>query len=92
MVRAASDTAIRPVIFSSALCRIGAVTVIARDRTWEAWKVPTMGPSAAQQASSPSDGAAGSWTCRTSKPPSLIQRRTRAADRKPNASRATDPL
>ncbi len=54
--------------------------------------VATIGPSATQQASRDRLGAAGSCTCSTSNPPSLTHRRTRAADRNPKASRATDPL
>jgi hypothetical protein len=92
VVRAASDTAIRPLIFSSADCRIGSAACIARERGIAVCTVATIGPSATQQASSDRLGAAGSWTCRTSKPPSLSQRFTRLADRKPKASLATDPL
>jgi hypothetical protein len=92
VVRAASDTAIRPLIFSSAVCSAGAVAWISRERGIAVWKVATIGPSATQHASSERLGAAGSCTCSTSKLPSLTQRRTRAADRNPNASRATDPL
>src|SRR5262249_60794526 len=45
-----------------------------------------------QQASSDGRGAPGACACSPSSPPSLTQRGPRAADRKPNASRATDPL
>ena len=65
---------------------------IARDRRFEVWKVATIGPVAAQQASSDSDGVAGSWMCNTSKPPSRTQRRTRVAEIGPKFTRATDPL
>ena len=56
------------------------------------WKVATIGPEATQQASSERLGTPGSCTCSTSNAPSLSQRRTRLADRKPNDSRATEPL
>jgi hypothetical protein len=56
------------------------------------WKVATIGPVAAQQASSDSDGVAGSWRCSTSNAPSRSQRRTRAAESGPKFTRATDPL
>ena len=65
---------------------------MARERGLEVWNVPTIGPRAAQQVSSASEGAAGSWMCSTSKSPSCTQRRARAAERKPKLSRATDPL
>ena len=89
---AASATAMRPLIFSSAEARIGCAACRARDRGIAACIVATIGPSATQQASRPRLGAAGSCTCRTSKSPSLSHRRTRLAERKPKASRATDPL
>ena len=54
--------------------------------------VATIGPEATQQASMDRLGAVGSCTCRTSKLPSLTQRRTRLADNGPNESRATEPL
>jgi hypothetical protein len=92
VVRAASDTAIRPLIFSSADCSTGPAACIARDRSIAECTVATMGPSATQQVSRDRLGAAGSCTCTTSKLPSRSHRRTRLADRKPNASRATDPL
>ena len=92
MVRAASDTAIRPLIFSSADCRIGSAACMARERGIAVCTVATIGPSATQQASSDRLGAAGSCTCRTSKSPSLSHRRTRLADSGPNASLATEPL
>ena len=56
------------------------------------WKVATIGPVAAQQASSDSDGVAGSWMCSTSNSPSRSHRRTRAADTGPKFTRATEPL
>ena len=90
--RAYSLTAIRALIFSSAGWRIGYAAIIARERGFEVWKVATIGPCAAQQASRPREGEAGSWMCRTSNSPSCSQRRTRAADRKPKFSRATEPL
>ena len=92
MFLAASATAIRPLIFSSAEARIGWAACSARDRGIAACMVATIGPSATQQASRDRLGAAGSCTCRTSKSPSFSQRRTLLADRKPNASRATEPL
>ncbi len=92
MRRAYSLTAIRALIFSSAGCRIGYAAIMARDRGFEVWKVATIGPCAAQQDSSPSEGEAGSWMWITSKVPSCSHRRTRAADRNPKFSRATDPL
>ncbi len=90
--RAYSLTAIRALIFSSAGWRMGYAAIIARERGLEVWKVATMGPCAAQHASRESEGVAGSWMCSTSKRPSCSQRRTRAADRKPKFSRATEPL
>ena len=63
-----------------------------RERGIAVWNVATIGPEATQQASSDRLGISGSCTCSTSNPPSLIQRRTRVADRKPNDSRATEPL
>ena len=92
MVLAASETAIRPAIFSSADARMGWATCSTRERAIAVCTVATIGASATQQASSDRLGAAGSCTCTTSKSPSLSQRRTRLADRKPNDSRATDPL
>lgn len=65
---------------------------MARERGFEVWKVATMGPSAAQQARRETLGAAGSWMCRTSNPPSAIHLRTRAAVRGPKLRRATEPL
>ena len=90
--RAYSDTAIRALTFSRAVCSSGDAALITRDRSLEVWKVPTMGPSATQQAITLMLGAEGSCTCRTSKRPSRIQRRTRAVERGPNFSRATEPL
>ena len=46
----------------------------------------------AQQARTLRVGEAGSCTCNTSKSPSLIQRRTRAADTGPKFTLATEPL
>ncbi len=82
----------RPLSFSSALRSNGSAIAIARERTHEAWKVATIGPLAAQQASTPRLGTSGSWMCSTSKPPSRTQRRTRAAEMNPNDILATDPL
>ena len=65
---------------------------MARDFGLAVCTVATIGPVAIQQASRDRLGAAGSCTCSTSKLPSLSQRRTRLADRNPNASRATEPL
>ena len=92
VVRAASETAIRPLIFSSAVRSTGYVTTSTRERGIAVCTVATIGPEATQQASSDRLGISGSCTCRTSKPPWLTQRRTRLADKKPNDSRATDPL
>ena len=41
------------------------------------WKVVTIGPDATINESMEMDGELGSWTCRTSKPFSAIQRRIR---------------
>ncbi|CAM5459502.1 hypothetical protein SVIOM342S_07828 [Streptomyces violaceorubidus] len=90
--RAYSLTAIRALIFSRAAWRIAYAAIIARERGLEVWKVATIGPCAAQQVSRPSEGEVGSWMWMTSKAPSCSQRRTRAADRKPKFSRATEPL
>ena len=92
MVLAASDTAIRALIFSSADCRAGRAACIQRDRGFAVCTVATIGPDETQQASRPRLGTTGSCTCSTSNWPSLTHRRTRPADRKPNASRPTDPL
>ena len=54
--RAYSLTAIRALIFSSAGCRIGYAAIIARERGFEVWNVATIGPCAAQQASSAERG------------------------------------
>lgn len=90
--RAYSLTAIRALIFSRAAWRIEYAATIALERGFEVWKVATIGPCAAQHVSRPSDGEDGSWMWTTSKVPSCSQRRTRAADRKPKFSRATEPL
>ena len=92
VVRAASDTAIRPLIFSSPVRTTGYVTSRIRDRGIEVCTVATIGPEATQQASKDRLGISGSCTCSTSNPPSLSQRRTRFTDKKPNDSRATEPL
>ena len=91
-MRAASDTAIRPSIFSSALRITGWVASSTRERRIAVCTVATIGPDATQQASSDKLGTVGSCTWSTSKAPSLSQRRTRLTDSGPNASRATDPL
>lgn len=92
MVRAASDTAIRPLIFSSADRITGMAAVSTRDFGMAVCTVATIGPDAIQQASMDRLGAVGSCTCSTSKFPSLIQRRTRLADTGPSDTRATEPL
>ena len=90
--RAAADTAIRPLIFSSCVWNAPARATSTRERGLLAWKVATMGPVAARQASIPRLGASGECTCSTSKPPSRTQRRTRVALTGPIARRATEPL
>ena len=90
--RASSDTATRAPTFSSAGSSSDEAASIARERRLDVWKVATIGPFAAQQASSDSDGVAGSWMCRRSNRPSRTQRRTRAAEIGPMFTRATDPL
>ena len=90
--RAASDTAILALIFSSADCSTGSAACSTRERGLAVWKVATIGPVAIQQASKDRLGAAGSCTCSTSKSPSRTHRRTRLADTKPNDSLATEPL
>ena len=82
----------RPLIFSSAVCKIEYAAAIARDRDTDVWKVATIGASAAHVASRLKLGAAGSCTWTTSNPPSRNHRRTRPSDNTPNANRATDPL
>jgi hypothetical protein len=67
-------------------------TCRARLRAVAVWKVATIGPLAARQASIDTLGTVGSCTCRTSKSPSRSQRRVRASDSGPNTSRATEPL
>ncbi len=92
MVRAASDTAIRPLTFSRAERSMGSAAWSALERVVAPWTVATMGPSKTQQAISDRLGAAGSCTCRTSKLPSLSHRRTLLADSGPKDSLATEPL
>ena len=92
MVLAASDTAIRALIFSPTYSRIGVAACRRRDRGFAMCTVATIGPVADQAASRDRLGAAGSCTCSTSNWPSFSQRRTRLADRKPNATRPTEPL
>lgn len=65
---------------------------MALERGLDVWNVATIGPCAAQQVSRPSEGEVGSWMWMTSNVPSLSQRRTRAAERNPKFSRATEPL
>jgi hypothetical protein len=92
VVRAASETAMLALIFSSAVRSAVAAASIVRDRGVAVCTVATIGPVATQHASRLSEGAAGSCTCSRSNSPSLIHRRTRLADRNPKDSRATDPL
>ena len=66
--------------------------VSTRDFGMAVCTVATIGPDATQQASMDRLGAVGSCTCRTSKLPSLTQRRTRLADTGPSDTRATEPL
>ena len=56
------------------------------------WKVPTIGPSAIEQASNDSDGIAGSCRWRMSNSPLAIHCRTRDAATGPKSTRATAPL
>ena len=79
-------------IFSSPGCSTEPNTCSARDRAVAVWKVATIGPRAAKQASIDSDGTVGSCRCSTSKRPSRSHRRVRVSDSGPNASRATEPL
>ena len=90
--RAAGDTAIRPVIFSSAGCSAVPKTCRARERAIAVWNVATIGPLAANVASIDTLGTVGSCTCSTSNSPSRSQRRVRASDSGPKTSRATEPL
>jgi hypothetical protein len=91
-LRAKSDTAIRPVIFSNQGRTTGPQAASHFDRMVAAWKVATIGPSAIMQTSRPTEGGAGSCTCTTSKCPSRSQRRTRAAETGPNCRLAIEPL
>ena len=91
-LRAAADTAMRPLSFSKNGCRTLSNIDRNRDRVSAMWNVATSGPSWIMQASSGRLAAAGSCTCTTSKSPSRSQRRTRAADRNPNCTWATEPL
>ena len=90
--RAASDTAIRMLTFSSAACRTGAAADKASDRGIAQWKVATTGTSDSRVAIRDVLGAVGSCTCTTSNDPSASHRRTRLADAIPKHKRATDPL
>ena len=92
MLRAASETAILPLTFSSAERNIGSAACSTLDLAFAPCMVATMGPSKIQHAISDRLGAAGSWTCRTSKLPSLSHRRTRLAESGPKDSLATEPL
>ena len=82
----------RPESFSRNGCRTVSNIDRNRDRVVAAWNVATSGPSWIMQVSSDRLGGAGSCTWTTSKSPSRSQRRTRAADTRPNCSRATEPL
>ena len=82
----------RPVTFSSTGCSAVPKTCSARLRAVAVWKVATIGPLAAKQASIDTLGTVGSWTCSTSKSPSRSHRRVRASDSGPKTSRATEPL
>jgi hypothetical protein len=90
--RAKSETAIRPVTFSSHGRTTGPKAASTFDRVVAAWNVATIGPVAIMQTSSAIDGAAGSCTWTTSKCPSRSHRRTRAADTGPNWTLAIEPL
>jgi hypothetical protein len=92
IVRAASETAIRPVSFSRNGCRNVSPRASMRDRPDAEWKVATRGPSWIMQVNSERLGGAGSCTWTTSKSPSRSHRRTRAAETTPNWSRAIEPL
>ena len=70
--RAASDTAIRADNFSMAGSRIGPIAKIIFCLFAAAWKVPTIGPSAAQHASKEIEGIAGSCKCNRSNSPCAI--------------------
>ncbi len=82
----------RPVIFSRPGCRTVPKTWSMRLRAVAVWKVATMGPAAAKQASMDSDGTVGSCRCSTSNRPWRSHRRVRASDSGPKQSRATLPL
>ena len=71
---------------------MGATANVTFCRFAAAWKVPTIGPSAAQHARSEIDGIAGSCRCKTSKFPLLIHWRTREKAIGPKRTRATAPL
>ena len=58
----------------------------------ETWKVPTNGPSAAEQANKDNEGIAGSCKCRRSKSPLAIHCFARELAIGPNKTRATEPL
>ena len=70
----------------------GPTDAIARSFGVEAWKVPTIAPSAAQHASSEREGIPGSCMCSTSKSPWAIHCRTLEAAIGPKRTRATEPL
>ena len=90
--RAKSDTAIRPVIFSSQGRAIGPIAASHFDRVVAAWKVATTGPRRSCRPAGETDGDAGSCTWTTSKWPSRSHRRTRAAETGPNWMLAIEPL
>ena len=71
---------------------IGPIAKIAFCLLAAAWKVPTIGPSAAQQANKEIDGIAGSCKCNMSKFPWAIHWRTRAKAIGPKRTLATAPL
>src|SRR6266508_2502140 len=82
----------RPVILSRTICSSPCATDMARDRLIAVWKVATTGQPADSTASMDRLGFIGSCTWSTSNRPAVSQRRTRAAEIGPNASRATEPL
>ena len=71
---------------------MGPIAKITFCRFAAAWKVPTMGPSAAQHARSEIEGIAGSCKWSKSKLPAPIHCRTLAYAIGPKRTRATAPL
>ncbi|GAB4005522.1 hypothetical protein GCM10029992_53630 [Glycomyces albus] len=91
-LRAWEETAMRAERFSRTSWAMCLPAASIRERVMAVWKVATTGHLAVSTARHERLGVSGSWTWTTSNPPSMHQRRTRAAERGPNARRAIEPL